>query len=292
MSFWLARARRFRDSVHPRCFSLTSTRRFQDPVGHPGRQKASPTNFNAIQKFLSINTSLTQVDFGSKSISMRLLSPSSDVMNFTERDVFESPLRSNLPFWAFLWPGGYAVTRWILEGSCSLEGSVVVDIGSGCASASIGAKMQGAAAVLANDTDPLACIAAADNSRCNGVAGVTPCALDLLPLQPSPRDAAFAVTALEQRIARCAPHVSEKAPRMLLLGDMLYDGEVGPRVMALSEAACARGWRVITGDPGRSIAASQGPRLGKCVACYDLSAELRANNHGMASTSVYIAGGG
>ena len=62
-----------------------------------------------------------------------------------------------MPFWAFLWPGGYAITRCILDGSIQLRGHVVVDIGSGCASASIGAKMQGAALVIANDIDPFAC---------------------------------------------------------------------------------------------------------------------------------------
>jgi predicted nicotinamide N-methyase len=262
------------------------------PTRRPIQQQQQATGFNATKKFLRINTSLTEVDFGpGKRMSLRLLSPSSDLMNFTERDVLESPLRSNLPFWAFLWPGGYAVTRWILEGSCPLEGGVVVDIGSGCASASIAAKVQGAAVVIANDTDPFACWAAADNSRCNGAASIAPCSLDLLPLLPTPSDAAAAVAALERRISLFAPHVSHRALKLLLLGDMLYDGDTGPRVLALAEAACASGWLVVTGDPGRSIAVSQGRRLGTHVACYDLTAELRACNYGMASTSVYVAGG-
>ena len=249
-----------------------------------------PTQFHPTYKFLDIHTTLTDVDFGcGKRMSLRLLSPSSHVMNFTERDVAESPLGCNLPFWAFLWPGGYGITRWILEGGRSLQGSVVVDIGSGCASASIAAKMKGAAAVLASDTDPFACIAAADNSRCNGVSGVIATPLDLLPPLPNHASASAALHALECHIALCAPRVSRSAPRLLLLGDMLYDGDVGPRVLALARAACTRGWCVVTGDPGRSIAASQAWRLGQRVARYDLGPSLRASNHGMACTSVYVS---
>lgn len=232
------------------------------------------------------------LDFGcGKSMSLRLLSPSSDVMKFTERDILASPLGSNLPFWAFLWPGGYAVTRWLLEGCCQLQGAVIVDIGCGCASASIAAKMQGAAVVIANDTDPFACIAAADNSRCNGASDVLVSSLDLLPLLPTPAAASAALAALEQRISLSAPHVTCHAPRLLVLGDMLYDGEIGTRVFSLAAAARDRGWRVVTGDPGRSIAVAERRRLGKLVASYELNQEMRAHNHGMATSSVYVAGG-
>jgi predicted nicotinamide N-methyase len=151
--------------------------------------------------------------------------------------------------------------------------------------------MQGAALVIANDTDPFACIAATHNSTCNGAADIITCSSDLLPLRSNSHDAFAAVTALEQRVSLHAPHVSAAAPRLLLLGDMLYDADIGPRVLALADAACSRGWRVATGDPGRCIAASQTHRLGTRVACFDLSQELRANNHGMAQSSVYVARG-
>lgn len=269
-----------------------SSRRTNFTCKQPSSVKIA-TPFNSVKKFLYINTTLAEVDFGCQQrqrMSLRLLSPCSDVVNFTEKDISASPLRDFLPYWAFLWPGGYAITRCILDGSIQLQGHVVVDIGSGCASASIGAKMQGAALVIANDTDPFACVVAADNSKCNGTSDVITCSLDLLPLRSNPHDACAALAKLEARISQLAPHAS-CAPRLLLLGDMLYDCEIGPRVLSLAEAACARGWRVATGDPGRSIAVSQRWRLGKLVATYDLNQELRANNHGMSSSSVYLAGG-
>ena len=256
----------------------------------PDPAPTKPSRFSPIQKFLSINTRLVAVDFGcGKCMSLGQLSPLSDVMKFTERDVLASPLGSNLPFWAFLWPGGYAITRWLLEGSCLLQGSVVVDIGCGCASASIAAKMQGAAAVIANDTDPFACIAAADNCRVNGAADVLVCALDLLPPLPTPSAATAALQALERRISLSAPCVTRNAPRLLLLGDMLYDTDVGPRVLALAAAARTHGWHVVTGDPGRSIAVAERCNLGERVALYALDQELRAQNNGMATSSVYVA---
>lgn len=86
--------------------------------------------FNSTKKFLYSNTALAEVDFGCRQrISLRLLSPSSHVMNFTENDIAASPWGTFLPFWAFLWPGGYAITRCILDGSIQLHGHVVVDIG-------------------------------------------------------------------------------------------------------------------------------------------------------------------
>jgi predicted nicotinamide N-methyase len=240
---------------------------------------------------VDINTSIVEVDFGCKSLSMRLISPFSEVMKFTERDILASPFGSCIPFWGFVWPGGYGLTRWILEESCDLKGSVMVDIGSGCASASIAAKMRGAAVVIANDIDPFACAAAVENSRCNGTSGVTACQADLLPVLPNQYHACVALDVLHQLIALRAPGLPPHAPRLLVLGDMLYDSEIGPRILALAEAACTRGWRVATGDPGRCIAVSQGRRLGKRAATFDLNPELRANNHGLSSTSVYVAGG-
>ena len=254
----------------------------------PAQPQQPPTRFSPIHKFLNINTKLSEVDFGcGRALSLRLLSPSSDLMTFTERDIAASPLRGCLPFWAFLWPGGYAITRWILHAASRVKGHVVVDIGSGCGGAAICARLQGAAAVIANDTDAFACMAVADNSRCNGALGITTCSADLLPLLPLPCHAAAAVAQLEQLV----PPPLSPAPRLLLLGDMLYDHDVGLRALALADAAVARGWRVVTGDPGRCIAVSQARRLGKLVATYDLTQELRANNHGMTSASVYVAGG-
>jgi predicted nicotinamide N-methyase len=277
--------RLFRAQVLASLRAAAPRTRFLPAQPHP------PPRFDPILKFLNINTKLTDVDFGfGGAVSLRLLSPSSDLMTFTERDVDASPLRGNLPFWAFLWPGGYAITRWILHESSRVKGHVVVDIGSGCGSAAICARLQGAAAVIANDTDAFACMALAHNSRCNGASGITTCSADLLPTLPIPCLASAAITRLDQLIALCSP-IAYSAPRLLLLGDMLYDHDLGARALALADAAVARGWRVATGDPGRCIAVSQSARLGQRVATYDLTQELRANNHGMTSASVYVAGG-
>ncbi|VDM72919.1 unnamed protein product [Strongylus vulgaris] len=56
------------------------------------------------------------------------------------------------PFWAFYWPGGQAVTRYILDNVSLFYGANVLDFGCGCGSASIAASMVGAN-VIANDID-------------------------------------------------------------------------------------------------------------------------------------------
>ncbi|KAK6029430.1 hypothetical protein OSTOST_04461 [Ostertagia ostertagi] len=56
------------------------------------------------------------------------------------------------PYWAFYWPGGQAVTRYILDNSQLFLGANVLDFGCGCGSASIAASKAGAT-VIANDID-------------------------------------------------------------------------------------------------------------------------------------------
>lgn len=61
------------------------------------------------------------------------------------------------PFWSIYWPGGQALTRFILdEGSKIFSGFPkqkisVLDLGSGCGASAIAAKIIGATKVLAND---------------------------------------------------------------------------------------------------------------------------------------------
>uniref|UniRef100_A0A0B6YU78 ETFB lysine methyltransferase n=1 Tax=Arion vulgaris TaxID=1028688 RepID=A0A0B6YU78_9EUPU len=58
------------------------------------------------------------------------------------------------PFWAFYWPGGQVLTRYILDNPGLFQFKSVLDVGSGCGSAAIAAKLVGASKVVANDIDP------------------------------------------------------------------------------------------------------------------------------------------
>ncbi|XP_050073127.1 electron transfer flavoprotein beta subunit lysine methyltransferase-like [Anopheles maculipalpis] len=57
------------------------------------------------------------------------------------------------PFWGFFWPGGQALTRFILDTSHVFRGKTVLDVGCGCGASSIAALMVGASHVTANDID-------------------------------------------------------------------------------------------------------------------------------------------
>jgi predicted nicotinamide N-methyase len=77
--------------------------------------------------------------------------------------------RTQPPYWAFAWPGGQALARYILDHPELVHGRLVMDVGSGSAIASIAAMKAGAAKAIANDIDPLACAAAELNARDNQV---------------------------------------------------------------------------------------------------------------------------
>ncbi|CAG5116186.1 unnamed protein product [Candidula unifasciata] len=72
------------------------------------------------------------------------------------------------PFWAFYWPGGQALTRYILDNPVLFKNRRVLDIGSGCGSAAIASCLVGASQVVANDIDPAASVAIEINMEKNG----------------------------------------------------------------------------------------------------------------------------
>jgi predicted nicotinamide N-methyase len=124
------------------------------------------------------------------------------------------------PFWAFAWPGGQGLARYILDNPACVAGKVVLDIGSGSALGAIAAKA-GARSALASDTDPLADSAAVLNGSANGIE-LTSTTDDLLGLDP-------------------------KAD-LIIIGDLVYEPELQIRVGAFIESAHRRGIQMLYGD--------------------------------------------
>ncbi len=73
------------------------------------------------------------------------------------------------PFWAFAWPGGQALARFILDNPATVSGRLVLDFASGCGIAAIASALAGAASVEAAEIDPLACAAIRLNAAANHV---------------------------------------------------------------------------------------------------------------------------
>src|SRR5881275_3145684 len=72
------------------------------------------------------------------------------------------------PFWAFVWAGGQALARHLIDHDVA-AGRDVVDIATGSGLVAIAAARSGARTVLAYDLDPFAVAATRLNCKLNGV---------------------------------------------------------------------------------------------------------------------------
>jgi predicted nicotinamide N-methyase len=130
------------------------------------------------------------------------------------------------PYWAFAWPGGLALARYLLDHPAEVAGRQVLDFAAGSGLGAIAALTAGAAAALAADTDPFSAAAIALNAAANGVV-VAVTDQDLLAADPPPTD-------------------------VILAGDICYEQPLAGRALAWLRLAHARGTRVLIGDPGRT----------------------------------------
>ena len=129
------------------------------------------------------------------------------------------------PFWAFAWAGGQALARYVLDHPELARGKRVLDVASGSGLVAIAAMKAGAAHALAIDIDSFAVRAIELNAALNGVAVATS---DLDPVgAPSDAD-------------------------LILVGDLFYDRDLAPRVLAWLETLDREGKTVLIGDPGRT----------------------------------------
>lgn len=150
-----------------------------------------------------------------------------DVMALWERTEQRSGTSQPPPFWAFPWPGGQALARYLLDHAELAAGRSVLDLGSGSGLVAIAARLAGAAAVLASETDAVAAAAIGLNARANGV--------------PEP-----------VMVGDVLDGDGEGA-QVVLAGDVWYSAPLAGRVLGLIERARARGASVLTGDIGRSF---------------------------------------
>lgn len=129
------------------------------------------------------------------------------------------------PYWAVAWPGGQALARYLLDNSI-VSGRTVVDVGAGSGIAAIAARLAGARAARAVDSDPLAVAACALNGRLNGVA----------------------IEAVGGELTS----TELEGVHVVVAGDLWYEPHVGRRATALLRSLARRGVMVLAGDPGRA----------------------------------------
>jgi predicted nicotinamide N-methyase len=130
------------------------------------------------------------------------------------------------PFWAFAWPGGQALARYLLDRPEAVTGRHVIDVASGSGLVAIAAALAGAAAVTAYDIDPLAAAAVMVNADANGVTVPAACADILSGPPPDGTD-------------------------LILVADAFYQVDLAAQVMRFLDRSHARGTAILVGDFGR-----------------------------------------
>ena len=153
------------------------------------------------------------------------------IWRMTEQELGEAGVPP--PFWAFAWPGGQAIARYLLDHPEEVAGKRVLDVGTGSGLCALAAMKAGAASALAADIDVFSEEAVALNAQANEVS-VAFTNRDLLDAHPA--------------------WVSD----LILAGDLCYEQPLAGRILAWLQAAHARGTRVLIGDPGRDYFSGEG----------------------------------
>ncbi|RZF40608.1 hypothetical protein LSTR_LSTR007491 [Laodelphax striatellus] len=154
-------------------------------------------------------------------IALHLITPNCSLWSARQE---ESPFHD--PFWAFHWPGGQALSRYILDNRDLICGRRILDVGSGCGACSIAAALHGCAeTIIANDIDRLACSAIEMNCSENNV---------------------FVNITCENLIGTPCENID-----LIIVGDMFYDSDFGVIMFSWLQKLASQGKCILVGDPGR-----------------------------------------
>jgi predicted nicotinamide N-methyase len=164
------------------------------------------------------------------------------------------------PYWAFCWPGGQAVARYLLDNPERVRGKKVIDFAAGSGVSSMAAARAGATEVIANDIDLLSLIAAKLNAEANGLSVATN-AEDWLAGADATPDT-----------------------DVVIAGDVCYEREMSVRALAWLRGHANAGRLVLLGDPGRNYFSAQGLEE---LARYEIPTSLQLENRGMRETVVW-----
>jgi predicted nicotinamide N-methyase len=181
----------------------------------------------------------------------------------------------SLPYWGFLWPGGYGIAHYLASIDI-MPYTHVLDVGSGCGVCGLAAAFSrrssfGTSAtsqdgqyskgltVIFNDVDAEALAASqlnwqlnSDACHKNGFASerqLTPpilCSDDLLQIQ----DEEGLLTHLS-RICGSAENLISLSSWLITAGDIAYDDNMADQMLALLHRCRRLGAAVLIGDPGR-----------------------------------------
>ncbi|HEU0118113.1 MAG TPA: 50S ribosomal protein L11 methyltransferase [Alphaproteobacteria bacterium] len=136
------------------------------------------------------------------------------------------------PYWAFAWPGGQGVARYILENPDLVQGKRIIDFAAGCGIAAIAAMKADAKSATAIEIDPMALAAIKLNAAQNNVEVISQDGIDM-----------------------------EKAVKnidIIFAGDVCYQQAMSAKMMRWLWRCVAKGTRVFLADPGRAYVPHDG----------------------------------
>jgi predicted nicotinamide N-methyase len=167
------------------------------------------------------------------------------------------------PYWAFCWPGGQALTRYLIDHPASVKAKRVLDFAAGSGISGIAAARAGAASVVAAEIDDFAAEAIRLNADLNK-ARVEVVTQDLVGRMDLGLD-------------------------VVLAGDVCYERPMAERVFAWFEQLAESDVTVLMGDPGRAYL----PRKGLAeVARYQVPTSIELEDKDMRLTLVWRIGKG
>ena len=164
------------------------------------------------------------------------------------------------PYWAFCWPGGQAIARYLLDHPDQVRGKRVIDFAAGSGVSAMAAMRAGALSVIANDIDAMSLAA----TRLNAVAN-------------------HLEVGLSGEDWLAGPGAAPEAD-VVIAGDVCYERDMSARALAWLRGHANAGRLVLLGDPGRNYFSAQGLEE---RARYDIPTSLQLENRGMRETVVW-----
>lgn len=207
------------------------------------------------ERFIRANTAVTSAPLVPE-IKLHLATEITPIWQATEDALREHNLPP--PFWAFCWPGGQALARYVLDNPATVRGRRVLDFATGGGIGAIAAAMAGAATVLANDIDPYAIAAAGLNAALNNAVIEGSC---------------------ENLVG--GPN---RGWDVVITGDVCYERPMSDAVTSWLKAMSAEGVVILMGDPGRAYL----PDGMKEIAAYDISTSLELEDRDIRHTLIIL----
>ncbi len=136
------------------------------------------------------------------------------------------------PFWAFAWPGGQGLARYLLDNPEVVRGKRVIDFAAGSGVAAIAAMKAGAKEAVATEIDPLAQESITLNAALNNVKVVNVGELDM---------------------TKVPKHID-----LIMAGDVCYNQAMSTKLLRWLWLCIASGVRVLIADPGRAYMPKEG----------------------------------